>query len=62
MLIWPGADEPGLGYAHDVVRHPRRLGCADIRVVNAITLVRRGPDGTRWGGGGRTASDNVNAD
>jgi hypothetical protein len=45
VLIWPDADEPGLGYACEVTGIAAGLGSPDIRAVDAMALVRRGPDG-----------------
>jgi hypothetical protein len=45
VLIWPDADEPGTDYANDVAALAVRAGASEIRIVDAMALAARSPDG-----------------
>ena len=47
VLIWPDADEPGKTYAENVAMTLHQLGVRTIRIIDAVALASRTPDGSR---------------
>lgn len=46
VVIWPDADEPGIGYANDIATILHGLGVSNLRVVDAKAIASRRLDGT----------------
>jgi Protein of unknown function (DUF3987) len=59
-LIWPDADAPGLGHAHEVIKHASGAGAALIKVIDPFALASALPGGlTREPPKGWDAADAV---